>query len=166
MTVLARKYHKNFSGFPLKRCGTLFLVFVLNKLLSGTETLARCVSSWISFDRFDTADVAVMVNDGSIKGVILHERGHIIGIGTLWGRNGVGANNLLDTNNDYRLCTHWEKHWQPLIRLLSLGWGLPCWSINDTWKFWDTPILEAYNCRRGRPWIHGQLQRSWCFWWQ
>ncbi len=25
MTVLARKFHKNFSEFPLKRCGTFFV---------------------------------------------------------------------------------------------------------------------------------------------
>jgi hypothetical protein len=37
--VLARKFHKNFSEFPLKRC------FALKKLLSGTETMARRISS-------------------------------------------------------------------------------------------------------------------------
>ena len=44
-TVLARKFHKNFSEFPLKRCGTFFLFFALKKSLSGTETVARRVSS-------------------------------------------------------------------------------------------------------------------------
>ncbi len=44
-TVLSRKFHKNFSEFPLKRCGTFFLFFVLKKSLSVTETVARCVSS-------------------------------------------------------------------------------------------------------------------------
>jgi hypothetical protein len=43
--VLARKFHKNFSEFPLKRCGTFFLFFALRKSLSGTETVARHVSS-------------------------------------------------------------------------------------------------------------------------
>jgi hypothetical protein len=44
-TVLARKFHKNFSEFPLKRCGSFFLFFALKKSLSGTETVARRVSS-------------------------------------------------------------------------------------------------------------------------
>ncbi len=45
-TGLARKFRKNFSEFPLKRSGTFFLFFALKKLLSGTETVARRVSSW------------------------------------------------------------------------------------------------------------------------
>ena len=43
-------------------------------------------------------------------GLILHEMGHIIGIGTLWDNN-----NLLDTNNDYRVDTRatnvWRNDW-------------------------------------------------------
>lgn len=33
---------------------------------------------------FDTADLAAMEADGSLFNVILHEMGHVIGIGTLW----------------------------------------------------------------------------------
>ncbi len=44
-TVLGRKFHKNFSKFPLKRCGSYCFVFHAKKLLSGTETVARRVSS-------------------------------------------------------------------------------------------------------------------------
>ena len=43
----------------------------------------------ISFDRFDTDDLDGMVKDGSIKEVILHEMGHVLGIGTFWNRNGL-----------------------------------------------------------------------------
>ncbi len=64
------------------------------------------------FDRFDTADLAGMVRDGSIKGVIVHKMGNVIGIGTLWGRNGVGFHNLLDTNNDYRVDTRATNVWR------------------------------------------------------
>jgi len=34
--------------------------------------------------QFDTADVARMVSEGTFTNVILHEMGHVIGIGTLW----------------------------------------------------------------------------------
>jgi hypothetical protein len=54
-TVLARKFHKNFSKFLLKRCETFFLFFALKKLLSGTETVARRVSS-----RKDTIHITVL----------------------------------------------------------------------------------------------------------
>ncbi len=36
-TVLARKFHKKFSEFPLKRCGTFFLFFALKKSLLGLK---------------------------------------------------------------------------------------------------------------------------------
>lgn len=34
--------------------------------------------------RFDSADVAALEADGSFPGIILHEMGHVLGIGTLW----------------------------------------------------------------------------------
>lgn len=47
--------------------------------------------------RFDTADLADMEQDGTLIDVILHEMGHVLGIGTLWTRNnllsGSGTNN-------------------------------------------------------------------------
>lgn len=33
---------------------------------------------------FDTADVAAMESDGTFRGVIMHEMGHVLGLGTLW----------------------------------------------------------------------------------
>ncbi len=46
---------------------------------------------------FDTADLADMEADGSLYSVILHEMGHVLGIGTIWEDAGllVGAG----TNN-------------------------------------------------------------------
>lgn len=42
---------------------------------------------------FDTADLAQMQANGTLVDVITHEMGHVIGIGTIWGRKGllVGA---------------------------------------------------------------------------
>ena len=46
---------------------------------------------------FDTADLADMERDGTFKDIILHEMGHVLGIGSLWGRKellaGTGTNN-------------------------------------------------------------------------
>ncbi len=36
---------------------------------------------------FDTADVATMISGGTLNSVMLHEMGHVIGFGTLWGFN-------------------------------------------------------------------------------
>eukprot|EP00300_Choanocystis_sp_HF-7_P026952 c315_g1_i1.p1 GENE.c315_g1_i1~~c315_g1_i1.p1 ORF type:complete len:378 (-),score=35.24 c315_g1_i1:72-1205(-) len=40
--------------------------------------------SRVGLMQFDSADMQGMVNDGTIDAVILHEMGHVIGIGTLW----------------------------------------------------------------------------------
>ena len=46
---------------------------------------------------FDTADLAQMQADGTLKDVITHEMGHVLGIGTIWSRKGklkgAGTNN-------------------------------------------------------------------------
>ena len=49
--------------------------------------------------RFDIDDVVDMENTGEFEGVILHEMGHVLGVGTLWSRKQllVGAN----TNDPY-----------------------------------------------------------------
>ncbi len=44
-TVLARKFHKNLWNFHWKDAWLYVYFFCLKKLLSGTETMARCVSS-------------------------------------------------------------------------------------------------------------------------
>jgi hypothetical protein len=54
----------------------------------------------ILFNSFDSADLADMVQSGIINGVILHEMGHVLGIGTLW-----KLNNLTDDDNNYRVGT-------------------------------------------------------------
>jgi len=38
---------------------------------------------------FDTADLQAMQQDGTLKDVITHEMGHVIGIGTVWERKGL-----------------------------------------------------------------------------
>ena len=38
---------------------------------------------------FDTADLKAMQQDGTLKDVITHEMGHVIGIGTIWARKGL-----------------------------------------------------------------------------
>lgn len=50
---------------------------------------------------FDTADLASMESDGSLRDVITHEIGHVLGIGTIWQRfgllSGAGTNNPVFT---------------------------------------------------------------------
>ena len=50
--------------------------------MSFARAVADCriTASW----RFDTADLASLESDGRLLGVILHEMGHVLGIGTIW----------------------------------------------------------------------------------
>ncbi|MBI2741395.1 MAG: hypothetical protein HYX38_33275, partial [Rhodospirillales bacterium] len=45
--------------------------------------------------RFDSADVMTAINNGSFQDVVLHEMGHVLGIGSLWAafglKNGAGS---------------------------------------------------------------------------
>lgn len=58
--------------------------------------------------RFDDADVANLVTGGNFEAVILHEMGHVLGLGTLWDNQGlVSGFNYTGTNalNEYRTLT-------------------------------------------------------------
>lgn len=44
--------------------------------------------------RFDTADLQTMMNNGSLADVIIHEMGHVLGLGTLWDRKGLKSDNF------------------------------------------------------------------------
>ena len=47
---------------------------------------------WFGAMEFDAADLAVMEADGILESVILHEMGHVLGIGSLWDRHGLLRN--------------------------------------------------------------------------
>jgi hypothetical protein len=50
--------------------------------------------------RFDTADVAGLINNGLLNAVIRHEMGHILGFGTLWTQTAINCvQNLSSTGN-------------------------------------------------------------------
>jgi hypothetical protein len=46
----------------------------------------------IGLMRFDTADLDRLTSDGRLESVIVHEMGHVLGIGTLWGLFGLVNN--------------------------------------------------------------------------
>lgn len=64
----------------------------------GTPSLARYYST-TGIMEFDLADVAVLMANNSFFGVVLHEMGHVLGLGTLWSFNSIndpGFNMLYD----------------------------------------------------------------------
>jgi hypothetical protein len=60
----------------------------------------------IGLMKFDTADMDDLLNDGQLDETILHEMGHVLGIGTLWDAKGLtsgisGNNNTCGANPRY-----------------------------------------------------------------
>ncbi len=60
--------------------------------------------------RFDSADIVGLAENGTLEDVILHEMGHVLGIGTLWTANGLystgsgqytGANGLAQYQTEF-----------------------------------------------------------------
>lgn len=51
------------------------------------------------FMEFDSEDLARMEADGTLVDVIVHEMGHVLGIGTLWGTMGLITTNCLNSAN-------------------------------------------------------------------
>jgi len=57
---------------------------------AGTAITLDFVYASAGVMTFDTSDTDGLEADGSFNGVILHEMGHVLGIGTLWSSSGVG----------------------------------------------------------------------------
>lgn len=73
--------------------------------------------------QFDTADVSMMMNDGTFTNVILHEMGHVIGIGTLW--NGFGLLTGVGGQNPQYLGARGLAEYQSLVGGASAPTGVP-----------------------------------------
>jgi len=59
--------------------------------------------------QFDIADIDNMIANGSWDSVILHEMGHVLGIGTLWVSNGLTDSNLI--YNGQKAISVWRNDW-------------------------------------------------------
>ena len=107
---------------------------------------------------FDTADLTMMENDGSLLAVILHEMAHVMGFGTLWSVNSVyvnesgqytGANALAAYRAEFNPSatfvpvdivsgqgtrnSHWAENWAGGTRELMTGFlNTPTFVSNTT----------------------------------
>ncbi len=86
----------------------------------GTPTVALYYTTTGAM-QFDSADVDLMISDGTFYGVVLHEMAHVLGVGTLWTYN----TNLSGTN--YNLYT------------------------TDSGQYFGTKALDAWRNEFNRP---------------
>lgn len=74
---------------------------------SAMRTNAQGGLPYLGTMTFDSADMANMVSNGTLTGVILHEMGHVLGLGTLW-----SAKALLDLTSGFQSggSTYYSKY--------------------------------------------------------
>lgn len=58
----------------------------------------QILTAWVGSMTFDEADLDRMADEGTLSDVILHEMGHVLGVGTLWELQGLSADT--DTDED------------------------------------------------------------------
>ena len=104
--------------------------------------------------QFDTADVARMVSEGTFTNVILHEMGHVIGIGTLWASFGLvtGAG----TTNPQYVGVRGLARYQALVSPGSTPTGVPMENVGDAGSrdaHWRESVFdnELMTSRAERP---------------
>lgn len=105
--------------------------------------------------QFDTADVSRMVSEGTFTNVILHEMGHVIGIGTLWASFGLvtGAG----TADPQYVGTRALAEYQTLVGPGSSPTGVPVENVGGAgsrdahWResVFDTELMTSIAERPG-----------------
>ena len=73
-------------GGTLGQAGPMTARYADNDNLTPHPTYSRYYVS-TGFMEFDVADVAAMISANTFYGVVLHEMGHVLGIGTMWDFN-------------------------------------------------------------------------------
>ena len=94
--------------------------------------------------QFDSADVAQMYANGSLTNVILHEIGHILGIGTLWGVLGLrsGSNYV----GAYALAEYRTLSGNPSATSVPLETGGGSGTAGSHWSeaLFDSELMTGY----------------------
>jgi hypothetical protein len=83
---------------------------------------------------FDSADMTAMVNNGSFAKVVMHEMGHVLGIGTLWTDNGVYVDNSGHYTGANALAAYRSEFNQPGASYVPVELGGGTGTANGHWN--------------------------------
>ena len=110
---------------------------------------------------FDTADLDNLESGGQLEEVILHEMGHVLGIGTLWSANGVYSNGTGRYTGTNALAKYRSEFSQPDATFIPVELGGSAGTFNTHWDEVDTgDVLTGITDRFGRD-MRDELMTGW-----
>jgi hypothetical protein len=95
---------------PSRTLGYAYISVVVNRSPDGSTTTVQPV---VGEMRYDRVDIVRLMDFGVFGDVVLHEIGHILGVGILWGDNGLVSGSVYnDWLGDYE--TQASREWHAL----------------------------------------------------
>ncbi len=102
---------------------------------------------------FDTADMNAMIADGTFYGVILHEMGHVLGVGTIWSNKGLvaGAGTTSSRYTGANAVAEYNTIFGVTGTSIPLETGGGSGTRDSHWKesLFDTELMTGYVESRG-----------------
>jgi hypothetical protein len=100
--------------------------------------------------QFDSADLADLEASGALNAVILHEMGHVIGIGTLWNLNNIYTNSTGQYTGANGLAAYRTEYNQPAATFIPVELGGSPGTADGHWDEVDggnanTGIVDQYG---------------------
>ncbi len=119
---------------------------------AGPTQIAQSGGIWYTTTgtmQFDAADMAGMKANGTLKGVILHEMGHVLGIGTLWTYNNLYVANSGEYTGANALAAWRDEFTQPDAVFVPVELEGGGGTANGHWNEnagggWDTGFTSRY----------------------
>ncbi len=104
---------------------------------AGPDFITQQQSTWYTTSgsmNFDSADVNNLITNGSFGDVVLHEMGHVLGIGTLWNLNSLYVNSSGQYTGVAGLAAYKTEFTQPLATFVPVELGGGSGTANGHWN--------------------------------
>ncbi len=99
--------------------------------------------------RFDSADAQNLVNNGTFEAVVLHEMGHVLGIGTLWTNNNLYVNGTGQYTGANGLAQY-QTEFDPSATFVPVELDGGAGTANGHWDEGGITVIDPNNVNFGR----------------
>ncbi len=98
---------------------------------------------------FDSADIVNLQNNGTLEDVILHEMGHVLGVGTLWTANNLYTNNTGQYTGANALAQY-QVEFDPGATFVPVELDGGGGTANGHWDEGNQTVVDVNNINFGR----------------